>query len=38
MGNNLKINIVYFAYLHSNDWEKIVMEQLVSLKNTSLYE
>jgi hypothetical protein len=33
-----KINIIYFAYLKPNEWEKIVLEQLWSLKNSDLYD
>lgn len=32
-----KIKIVYFAYLLSNNWENIVIEQLNSLKSLELY-
>ena len=35
--NNLKIKIVYFAYLVPNEWEPIVIEQLDSLKKCGLY-
>lgn len=38
MVNGLKVKIVYFAYLNTDDWEPIVLEQLNSLRNTGLYE
>ena len=34
MTNKLKVKVVYFAYLHQDIWEPIVMEQLNSLKQT----
>ena len=36
--NNLKIKIVYFAYLVPNVWIPIVTEQLDSLKSSGLYD
>ena len=35
---NEKVNIVYFAYLNSDSWEPIVLEQLNSLKSLGLYD
>ena len=34
----MKIKIVYFAYLAPDMWEKIVIEQLDSLKKLDLYD
>jgi hypothetical protein len=34
----MKIKIVYFAYLAPDKWEKIVVEQLDSLKKIDLYD
>jgi hypothetical protein len=34
----MKINVFYYTYLYPNHWEKIVTEQLQSLKECGLYD